>query len=188
MNNIPTREEALGLLQRHVHTPNLINHMIATEAFMRGLARKFGEDEHKWGIAGLLHDLDWDQTKDNPDKHSLVAFEMLTAEGIDPEIANAVKIHNDRHGIPPQTMLDKALLAGETYTGFIIACAMVQPDKKLASVSVESAAKKFKSKSFAAGANRELMARSEDLLGIPVAEMIALCLKEMQGISEEIGM
>ena len=176
------------MLGEHVKTPNLIKHMLATEAFMRGLARKFREDEHKWGIAGLLHDLDWDQTKDNPENHSLVAYEMLTGLGVDPEIANAVKIHNDRHDIEPVTMLDKALLAGETYTGFITACAMVQPDKKLASVTPESAAKKFKSKSFAAGAGRELMKRSEDLLGMPVEEMIALCLKEMQAISGELGM
>lgn len=188
MNSIPTREEALALVNEHVHTENLIKHMLATEAFMRGLAKKFGEDEHKWGIAGLLHDLDWDKTKDSPDKHSLIAFDMLTDLGVDPEICQAVKVHNDRHGIEPITMLDKALLAGETYTGFIIACAMVQPDKKLASVSPQSAAKKFKSKSFAAGANREVMARSQALLGMSVEEMIALCLTEMQSISNELGM
>lgn len=191
MDRIPTREEALALLQSHVKTPNLIKHMLATEAFMRGLAAKFGlsqEDVHKWGIAGLLHDLDWDQTKDTPEKHSLIAYDMLTSLGIDPEIANAVKIHNDRHGIEPQTMLDKALLAGETYTGFVIACAMVQPDKKLSSVNPKSAMKKFKSKGFAAGADREVMKRSQELLGMSVEEMLALCIKQMQGISNELGM
>lgn len=188
MNSIPTKEEALALVNEHVHTQNLVKHMLATEAFMRGLARKFGEDEHKWGMAGLLHDLDWDSTKDNPDQHSLIAFDMLKQMGVDEEICNAVKIHNDRHGIEPVTMLDKALLAGETYTGFIIACAMVQPDKKLSSVNPESAAKKFKSKSFAAGANRELMSRSQELLGMSVEEMISMCLTEMQGIADELGM
>lgn len=188
MNSIPTREEAMELLQQHVHTPNLIKHMVATEAFMRTLAQRFGEDQNIWGIAGLLHDLDWDQTKDNPDEHSLIAFEMLTNLGIDPLIANAVKIHNPRHGIEPSTMLDKALLTGETYTGFITACAMVQPDKKLASVTVESAMKKFKSKSFAAGANREVMGRSQELLGLSVEEMMKLCLSAMQSISEDLGL
>ena len=153
---------------------------------MKGLARKFGEDEHKWAIAGLLHDLDWDKTKDNPQRHSLEACEILQDLGIDSEICEAIKKHNDRHGIEPETLLDKALLAGETYTGFITACALVQPDKKLAQVSVESAMKKFKNKSFAAGANRELMQRSQELIGMSVEEMIALCLKEMQGIAGEL--
>jgi predicted hydrolase (HD superfamily) len=162
--------------------------MLATEAFMRTLAAKYGEDQDLWGIAGLLHDLDWDQTKDNPDQHSLIAYAMLNGLGIDAQIANAVKIHNPRHGIEPSTMMDKALLTGETYTGFITACAMVQPDKKLASVTVDSAMKKFKSKSFAAGANREVMAKSEELLGVSVEEMIKLCLSSMQSISEDLGL
>lgn len=128
MNSIPTREEALELLHQHVTTPNLIKHMLATEAFMRGLARKFGENEDKWGIAGLLHDLDYDETKTMPEKHSLIAFDELTALGIDPEICQAIKVHNYMHGLEPQTLLDKALYCGETYTGFITACALVQPE------------------------------------------------------------
>jgi putative nucleotidyltransferase with HDIG domain len=154
LNSIPTREEALALLESHVKTPNLIKHMLATEAFMRELARHSGlpdAEQHKWGIAGLLHDIDYDEIKD-PDQHSLVGYDILHNLGIDEEICQAVKIHNDHHGIPPQTQLDKALLAGETYTGFVIACAMVQPEKKLATVNPQSAMKKFKSKGFAAGA------------------------------------
>lgn len=184
---IPSREEALELLHSRVHTPNLIKHMLATEAFMQGLAEKFGGDPHRWGIAGLLHDLDWDETKDNPEKHSLIAFEQLSSMGIDPEICNAIKIHNDRHGIPPVTLLDKALLL-EVYTGFVTACALVQPDKKLSSVTVDSAMKKFKTKSFAAGANRQLMSRSDELVGLSVEQTLELCLKCMQGIADELGL
>lgn len=184
---IPTREEALELLHKHVKNANLIKHMLATEAFMRLLAEKFGEDQHKWGIAGLLHDIDYDEVKD-PAQHSLVGYDILKAAGIDDEICNAVKIHNDHHGIEPVTLLDKALQTGETYTGFVTACALVQPDRKLSSVNPESAVKKFGSKSFAAGANREIMKKSQEYIGVPVEEMVGLCLKAMQGISEELGL
>lgn len=187
-NTIPTREEALKILHDNVKTPNLIKHMLATEAFMKALARKFGEDEHKWGVAGLLHDVDWDKTKDNPDRHSLDACEMLTDLGIHSDICDAIKKHNDRHGIEPETLLEKALYTGETYTGFITACALVQPDKKLASVNLQSAVKKFGNKSFAAGASREIMKKSEELLNISVEEMIKMCLESMQGISGELGL
>lgn len=187
MNSIPTRQVALELLQKHVKTQNLVKHMLATEAFMRSLAKKFGQDEEKWGIAGLLHDIDYDEVKD-PAQHSLVGYQILKDLGIDEEICNAVKIHNDHHGIPPATLLDKALQCGETFTGFITACALVQPDKKLSSVTVDSAMKKFKSKSFAAGANRELMSKSESMIGVSLEEMITLCLQSMQGISGELGL
>ncbi len=185
---IPSRSDALKLLHKHVKTQNLIKHLLATEAFMQTLARKFKQNEHKWGIAGLLHDLDWDQTKDDPKQHSLIAHKMLVDLGIDGEIAEAVKIHNDRHGFEPKSLLDKALYCGEAMTGFITACALVQPDKKLASVSVESALKKFKNKSFAGGANRDIMAKCEPLLGIPLQEMMGLCLEAMQGIAGELGL
>jgi len=182
-----TRDEAFALLSQHVKTPNLIKHMLATEALMRGLARKFGEDEEKWGIAGLLHDIDYDETKD-PKEHSLKGAEILKAAGVDPEICQAVKVHNPAHGIAPVTKMDKALLTGETYTGFLVACALVQPDKKISSVSVDSAMKKLGSKSFAAGADREIMKQCEPLLGMKVEELMGICLKEMQGISNELGL
>lgn len=181
------RQEALDLLQQHVKTPNLIKHMLASEALMRGLARRFGQDEEKWGLAGLLHDIDYDEVKD-PKVHSLKGSEILRAAGLDPEICEAVKIHNPEHGFEPKTLLDKALLTCESATGFLVACALVQPNKKLAEVTVESAMKKFKSKSFAAGADRELMLRSEPLLGMKIEEVMEICLREMQGISGELGL
>lgn len=181
------RQEAFELLNKHVKTPNLIKHLLATEVLMRGLARKFGEDEEKWGIAGLLHDIDYDETKD-PKEHSLKGYEILKAAGVEEEICNAVRAHNPEHGIPPSTVMDKALLCGETYTGFLVACALVMPNKKLAEVSVESAMKKFGSKSFAAGADREIMKQAEPLLGMKVDEMMEICLREMQGIAAALGL
>ncbi len=184
---IMSRDEALKLLHKHVKSPNLIKHMLATEVLMRGLARRFDEDEDTWGIAGLLHDIDYDITKD-PKEHSLKGYEMLINAGLPVEICEAVKIHNPAHGIPPATLLDKALLTGETMTGFLVACALVTPDKKLANVNVDSAMKKFKSKSFAAGADRGIMLQCEPLLGMKIEELIEICLREMQKISGELGL
>lgn len=182
-----TRDEALALLHQHVKTQNLIKHMLASEALMRGLARKFGEDEEKWGLAGLLHDIDYDETKD-PKMHSLKGYEILKSAGVDAEICEAVKVHNPEHGFEPQTLLDKALLTCETMTGFLVACALVTPSKKLSEVTVESGMKKFRSKSFAAGADREIMQRAEPLLGLKIEELMKICLREMQGISSELGL
>ena len=184
---IPTREDALQLLHKHVKPPNLLKHMLATEALMRGLARKFGEDENKWGTAGLLHDIDYDETKD-PKEHSLKGAAILEQEGIDSEIVDAVRIHNEAHGIEPVTLLDKALQTGETMTGFITACALVQPDKKLSSVNLDSAMKKYKSKGFAAGANRDIINKIEPYTGMSVKELMEICLVEMQGIADKLGL
>lgn len=194
------RDEALTLLREHVKTPHLLKHMLATEALMRGLARKFGQDdpsrlgaatlaeaEDKWGIAGLLHDIDYDETKD-PKQHSLKGYQILINAGVDTEICEAVKIHNPEHGIPPATLLDKALMTGETMTGFIVACALVTPDKKLNSVNLDSAMKKFNSKSFAAGADREIMKQIEPLTGMKLETLMEICLKEMQNIAGELGL
>jgi hypothetical protein len=183
-----TREQALELLDQHVKNQNLVKHMLATEVLMRGLARKFGEPAEKWGLAGLLHDIDYEETKDRPEEHSLKGYELLKNAGVDLEICEAVKAHNHMHGIEPVTMLDKALFCSEALTGFFVACALVQPDKKLATVTVESALKKFKTKSFAAGANREIILQCEPLLGMKLEELMEICLKEMQGIAGELGL
>lgn len=183
-----TRDEAWQLLQRHIKNPNLIKHSLAAEALMRGLARKFGEDEEKWGLAGFLHDLDWEETWDNPNEHSLKAYEILKTSDIDPEIAEAIRVHNHVHGIAPQTLLEKALYSAEEITGLIVACALVQPDRKLASVTRESVLKKFKSKSFAAGVNRELIIQVEPMLGMKLEELVDISLEEMKKIAEELGL
>lgn len=181
-----TRDEAWQLLQRHIKNPNLIKHCLAAEVLMKGLARRFDEDENKWGLAGLLHDLDWEETQNNPQTHSLKAYEILKTTDIDPEIAEAIRVHNHVHGIAPRTLLEKALYSAEEITGLIVACALVQPDKKLASVDRESVLKKFKSKSFAAGVNRELIMQSKPMLGISLEELVDICLGEMKKIANEL--
>lgn len=183
-----TRQQALELLHRHIKNPNLIKHGLAAEALMKGLAKKFGQDENKWGLAGLLHDLDWEETQSNPEEHSFKTYEILGETDIDPEVREAIRIHNHVHGLTPHSLFEKALYSAEEITGLVTACALVQPDKKLASVDSESVMKKFKSKSFAAGVNREIIKLVEPWLGITVEELVEICLKEMKGIAGNLGL
>lgn len=182
------REEALQLVRQHVKNENLIKHMVAAEAVMRALARKFGQDENQWGLAGLLHDIDWEETQANPELHSIKSREYLTRAGVDPEIVRAIYIHNHVHGLTPETLLEKALYSAEELTGLIVAAALVQPDKKLASVRPESILKKFNQPSFAAGVNREIILKAEDLLGITLPELVELELGAMREIAPELGL
>jgi len=181
------REKSLKLIEKYIQNERLKKHLLATEAFMRGLARRFGEDEEIWGIAGLVHDIDWDLTRETPERHSLLGAEILTQEGYPPEIVSAVKIHNYIHGLEPKTLLEKALYL-EALTGFIVAVALVMPNKKLAEVTVERVLQKLKEPSFSKNVKREIIYRAEELLGIPLEEVIEICLKSMQSISDQLGL
>lgn len=183
-----TRDEALELLRRHIKNENLIRHSLAAEALMKGLAGKLGQDEQKWGLAGLLHDLDWEETRENFQEHSLKSYEYLRDTGIDPEVALAIKRHNPVHKLELVTLLDKALYSAEEITGLITAAALVQPDKKLASLTPESVMRKFKNKAFAAGVDRDIVSQVEPLLGITVEELVGICLEEMREIADELGL
>lgn len=182
------RDDALKLLHEYIKTPNIIKHLLATEAQMRALARKFGEDEEKWGMTGLLHDLDWDITKSTPEKHSILSEEILKGKGLDADMVSAIKIHNYVHEIEPKTRLEKALYSAEMMTGFVVAVTLVQPSKKLADVTVEKVMKKYKEKSFGAGAKREIMNLAPEYLGISVEELAGITLEAMQAIHTELGL
>lgn len=182
-----SREKSLALIEKYIQNDRLKKHLLATEAFMRALAKKFGEDEEIWGIAGLIHDIDWDLTRETPEKHSLLGAEILTKEGYPPEIVSAVKIHNYIHGLEPKTLLEKALYL-ETLTGFIVAVALVMPNKKLSEVTVERILSKLKEPSFAKNVKRDIIYRAEELLNIPLEEVIGICLKSMQAISNQLGL
>jgi uncharacterized protein len=124
------RDEALKLLKENLKNPNLIKHSLAVEAGMRELAQFFKEDEKKWGICGLLHDIDYEKTKENPDLHSKVGSEMLKNLGFDDEICEAVLTHNEVHKIFPKTKMAKALFCVDSLTGLIVAATLVLPSKK----------------------------------------------------------
>lgn len=183
-----TREDAIALVKEHVKSPNMLNHCLAAEAVMRALAEKVGEDPEKWGIAGLLHDLDAESHTDL-DIHTRETARVLTDKGVDPEIIEAIRLHNEQAhpGEKRSTQLQHLLAAGETITGLIIATALVYPDKKLASVKPKSVRKRIKEKAFAAGANRDIIRECEDG-GIPLEEFCDLSLEAMQGIAEQLGL
>jgi putative nucleotidyltransferase with HDIG domain len=181
------RKEALDSIRANVENQNLIKHMLATEAVMRALAIRLGEDEEKWGLTGLLHDIDVELTEGDMSSHSRLGADLAREMGVSEDIAHAILAHNEAHGVPLESKLDKAMFCADPLTGLITASALVQPDKKLASVEVSSVAKKFKQKSFAAGANREQIATC-DGLGLELNEFIGLGVKAMQGIAADLGL
>lgn len=183
-----TRDKAWQLIQSKVQGQFLRKHLLASEAIMRALARKFGENEELWGLAGLTHDIDWELTEATPEQHSILGSQWLAEAGFPPEVVEAVKVHNHTHGFEPKTFLEKSLWCAEELTGLIVACAFVQPDKKLASVKPESVMKKFKTASFAKGVNREIIAKCQEMIGLNLEELIAIELKAMQDIAPVLGL
>ncbi len=182
------RDKLFEELKKRVHDDHLIKHMLATETVMEAVAKRLGQDEEKWGITGLLHDIDYEVTKEDPEKHSLIGAEWLSDMGLPDDVVYAVKVHNERHGLPRNSLLDKALYAVDPLTGFIMAVALVMPDKKLSTVKVKSLKKKFKDKRFAAGASREQIRTCETELAIPLNEFFEIALKAMQEIAGELGL
>ncbi|MBA7501135.1 Ribonuclease Y [subsurface metagenome] len=182
-----TREEALDSIKANVENENLIKHMLATEAIMRALARRLGEDEEEWGLTGLLHDIDMELTEGDMNIHSKLGADLARELGASEAIAHAILCHNDTHGIPRETKLDKALFCADPLTGLITAAALVRPDKKLAGLEVKSVIKKFKQKSFAAGVDREQISLCSEI-GLELDEFIQLGVEAMQGIAADLGL
>jgi hypothetical protein len=185
------RERALGLLEEHIKNRNLVKHNLAAGALMKVLAERFGEEDRAdfWELAGLVHDLDWEETSGIPEKHGTRAAEILAEEGFPEEVVRAVKRHNFMAGIePPETMLEKALYYGEEITGLIVAAALISPEKKLSGITPENILNRFKEKAFARGVNRELLSETPDKLGIGLEELAKIALEAMRGISEELGL
>ncbi|HOJ92161.1 MAG TPA: HDIG domain-containing protein [Dictyoglomaceae bacterium] len=179
------REEALNKVNSHVKNKNLIKHMLATEAIMRALAKKFNEDEEKWGITGLLHDVDYELTEKEPEKHGLIAEELLKDSDLPKDIIDAIKGHNELNGSQRETLLAKALYVVDPLTGLIVAGALVHPEKKLAPLDVNFILKRFKEKSFARGANREQIKKCEEI-GLSLEEFIDIGLQVMKSIAEDL--
>lgn len=181
------RDEALTLLKQHLENANLVKHSLAVEAVMRGLARHFEQDEEKWALAGLLHDIDYDRTKDSPEEHSIIGAGILQDNGLPEDVVYAVKVHNHVHGLPRVSLMDKALYCTDPVTGLVTAGALIKKEKSLSAIDVPFLAKRFGEKSFARGANREtIMACSE--IGLSLDEFLDLSLQAMQEISGELGL
>ncbi len=183
-----TRERAFELLNTYIKNEKLLFHSIATEAVMKALAKHFGEDETKWAMAGLLHDLDAELTQDTFEKHGLVTVEILGKEDIEPEICEAIKRHNEYASkAKRETMFHHALAAGETITGLIYATALVYPDKKIAYVKPKSIIKRMKQKAFAASVDRSIIMECEKM-GLTLPVFTEICLNAMKEVGHEIGL
>lgn len=183
-----TREKALELVKEYIKNEKMVFHCLASEVVLKAIARKLGQDEEKWGLAGLLHDLDVEITNADPKVHGLKTAEMLADLGVDSDIVEAIKLHNeDATDIPRSKPFHFALAAGETITGLIFATTYVYPEKKLAVVKPKSVVKRMKEKSFAASVKRENIMECEKI-GISIDEFAALSIAAMLEISEEVGL
>ncbi len=181
------RAQAVTELNARLKTKNLIKHSLAVEAIMRRLALHLGENEQDWGLAGLMHDIDYDRTSDDPAMHSIMGAEILGNLGVEEEIIYAVKAHNEVHGLPRHRKIDKALFCSDPVSGLITAGALILPSKKLADVDVEFLLKRMNEKSFAKGANREQIKSCSDL-DLELEKFMELSLEAMKGISDELGL
>jgi len=182
-----TREEAFALLQKYLKDEKLIKHSLAVEIIMREMANKLGKDVDSWGLAGLLHDLDYDYTDKEPEKHANVTAQIL--DGLIPEkCINAIKAHNYKHtDYIPITSIDKALIAADAVSGLVIATALIIPSKKIADVKLETLLDKFYDHSFAQGCSRRRIELCQDT-GLDVEAFLALSLNSLKEIADELGL
>lgn len=183
----PTRQEAFSLLTEYNKTEGLIKHALAVEAVMRYCAHKCGQDEEKWGIIGLVHDLDYEQY---PDQHCHKTEEILTSHNWPSEYIRAVKSHGWGicTDVEPQSELEKVLYAVDELTGLVVATALVRPSKSVMNLKVKSVRKKWKDKAFAAGVNREVIEKGAQMLGIELNELIEDVIMGMRQVADEIGL
>jgi len=187
LNNME-RDKALSLLKENLTNNNLVKHCLAVESAMRELAKHFNENEDQWGICGLLHDIDYEKVKGDPTLHSKTGSEMLEELGFDQSICQAVLVHNEAHGISPESSMAKSLFCVDPLTGLIVAAVLVSPSKKIEDLKVESVLKRFKEKAFAKGANREIISKCQEYLDLNLEEFVRIVLKSMQEISGELGL
>ncbi len=181
------REQALTELKARIKHNNLIKHSLAVESIMRKLASLFRENVEVWGLAGLLHDIDYERTADEPSMHSIIGADILENLGVEQEIIYAVKAHNPYHGIERKRKLDKALYCADPVSGLITAAALILPSKRLADVTAQFTMRKMSEKSFAKGANRDQI-RSCSELGLSLENFIETSLMAMQEISDQLGL
>lgn len=184
---VPTREEANQLLTEYNQSDSLIKHALAVEGVMRYFARKRGEDEEKWGVIGLIHDLDYEQF---PEEHCHKSEEILKEKGWPEEYIRAIVSHGWGlcSEVEPQTELEKVLYAIDELTGLVVTTALVRPSKSVMDVKVKSVKKKWKDKRFAAGVDRSIIEKGAQMLGMEVSDLIADTLAGMQEVAEEIGL
>lgn len=182
-----TRDDAWNLLTEYVQSENLIKHSLAVEAVMRQLARKYGEDEEKWGVVGLAHDVDYERY---PDQHCTRVREILEERGWPEEYIRAIQSHGYSrvNDIEPQSLMEKSLFAIDELTGLVTATALVRPSKSVLDLKAKSVKKKWKDKGFSAAVDRDLIAAGAERLGIEITELITETIEGMKTVADELGL
>jgi len=187
MEKIPTREEAWKLFKKYNETESLTKHALSVEAVMRYMARKHGEDEEKWGIIGLVHDLDWEKY---PETHCQKTEEILRSEKWPEEYIRAVMSHGWGlvTDVKPESLLEKVLFTIDELTGLVATSALVRPSKSVLDIGAKSVKKKWKDKRFAAGVNRGIIEKGAEMLNMELSELINDTIMGMREVAEEIGL
>lgn len=180
------RDKAVELVMRYADKDTTVRHLISVEGVMRSLARHFGEDEHRWGLASLFHDLDQDQTHDDSARHGYQTLEWLRSEGFDDEaVLNAVLAH--AHERYRRDLMSRAIVHADGIAGLLVAAALVRPDMA-AGMKVSSVKKKLKERSFAPGVERDKIWGVEEALGVPIEDFIAISISGLQEVAPDIGL
>jgi putative nucleotidyltransferase with HDIG domain len=185
--SLPSRAEVLALMHEYVESESLRRHMYAVEAACRAYARKYGEDEELYGLAGLLHDFDYEK---RPDAHPLPGAEILRERGYPEELVHAVLAHGypSRTNVAPETLLDRTLRACDEVTGLITAAALVRPSRSVMDLEAKSVLKKFKDRAFAAGVDRTEVTEAAEQLGVDLKEHVQFVIEAMRGVAPELGL
>ncbi len=179
------REDALALLKQHLKNKNLVKHCLSVEACMKAVAVRLGHDPAPWGLAGILHDLDYEVTEKSPELHTTETVKILLEKGVDAAIIHAVQAHAGK--VPCESPIDWAIFSIDPLTGLIIAATLMHPEKKLKAIDLEFVKRRYKEKGFARGARREEIEESRHL-GLELDEFISLCITAMQGIDQDLGL
>ena len=185
--NVMERSETIRFLNNHVKTDMLMKHLLSVEASMRGYARQFGEDEGRWGIAGLLHDFDWEICP-TPESHPEYGAQLLRDQGYPDDIVRAVLTHGDHTDMKRESLMERTLFAVDELSGFVRAVALVRPTKCLDDVTPRSVKRKMRDKGFAQAVNRDDLVRGAAELGVDFDEHIAFVVESMKLVSEQIGL
>lgn len=180
-------DDALALLREKNSNESLVKHGLAVSAAVRAYARQYGEDERKWAITGLLHDVDYEQHP-TIEEHGKVGGDWLQERGYPEDVVHAVIAHNDYHGVPREALLDRVVFACDELTGLITAAALVRPNKSIIGLEASSVRKKMKDKAFARGVNREDIVKGAQELGVDLNEHITFVIHAMEGEADALGL
>lgn len=181
------RETAWKVVEEHAKSDSLRKHLLAVEAAMRAYARKYGEDEEEWGIAGMVHDFDWEVCP-TPESHPTYGADILRSRGFPEKIVRAVLSHGNHTGIRRETLMEKALFASDELSGFVTAVALVRPNKSLSDTSVSSVRRKMKDKAFARSINRDDIVQGAQELGVDLDEHIAFITEALKPVAHQLGL